>query len=109
MTTTTPKTSRVPGAFASVGAVAQTEGSLPVYRHNACGDEVVWATSKRTGRKYLVSVSYGYHGQRFYVGRNVHTCRPAEATADPVTISERAAEITAQVRAQVMAELAAGR
>ena len=72
--TTRPTTSRTRRGegFASAGAVRQHGGSLPVYVCNACGDEVVWAESKRTGRKYLVTVRTGYHGQRFYVGSDLH-------------------------------------
>lgn len=66
------RTTRVPNAYASVGAVVQANGSLPVYRCNGCGAEVVWAESKRTGRKYLVSVSYGQNRNRYYRGDNVH-------------------------------------
>jgi hypothetical protein len=60
---------------ATPGAVRnQTGGTLPVYVCNACDTHVVWATSARTGRRYLCDVSYGYHGQAFYIGRNVHRC-----------------------------------
>lgn len=58
--------------FAQEGAVAQ-DGRLPVYVCNACQREVVWATSRKTGRKYLVNVTRGYHHQRFYMKHNAHT------------------------------------
>lgn len=67
------KTTRIQGSYAGEGAVRQ-EGSLPLYQCNACGSEVVWATSNRTGRKYLVAISKGYHDQRFYVKANAHKC-----------------------------------
>lgn len=60
--------------YAGQGAVRQAGGSLKVYVCNACHSEVVWAESKRTGRKYLVNVSRGYMDQRFYIGSNVHKC-----------------------------------
>lgn len=88
--TPTAKTRRSPdGAYASTGAVRQHGGSLPIYVCNTCGREVVWATSSKTGRKYLANVSHGYLGQRFYVAASVHgtTCetemrRRAEGLAE---------------------------
>ncbi len=74
--TKTSRTSRGKG-YAGEGGVRQHGGSLPVYVCNTCGSEVVWAESKRTGRKYLVNVSYGQKGQRFYMGHNVH---PSDCT-----------------------------
>lgn len=62
------------GIWATGGAVAQHDGKLPIYVCDDCGRDVVWATSKRTGRKYLVTVSRGYLDQRFYMGQNVHRC-----------------------------------
>lgn len=57
--------------FAGEGAQRQ-DGSLPIYICNTCGKEVVWAESRRTGRKYLVSVQRGYKGQRFYAKSAPH-------------------------------------
>jgi hypothetical protein len=72
----TARTRRNPdGMFISPGAVAQHDGLLPGYICNGCGSEVVWCSSKRTGKKYLVNVSHGLSGARFYVGRNVHKCQ----------------------------------
>lgn len=62
-----------PETWATGGAVTQ-EGKLPIYVHAACGQEVVWATSSRTGRKYLVNISRGYLDQRYYNKRNAHHC-----------------------------------
>lgn len=64
--------------YVSDGAVAQ-DGVLKLMQCNACGAEVVWATSARTGRKYLVNVSRGHLDQRFYMKRNVHDCGDADA------------------------------
>jgi hypothetical protein len=79
------RTRRSPdGIYATPGAVDQHGGALPIYVCNGCGLDVVWCTSRRTGRKYLVTVSRGYRGARFYAGHNVHECRPApEAPAEP--------------------------
>jgi hypothetical protein len=76
------RTQRIPDTFAGQGAVRQHGGSLPVYRCNACGREVVWCESKRTGRHYLVNVSRGYMDQRFYVGSNVHPRNCAQLQAE---------------------------
>jgi hypothetical protein len=71
------RTRRSPdGAFAGTGAVRQHGSALPIYICNQCGNEVVWAESKRTGRKYLVNISHAYNGARFYIGSNVHQCSP---------------------------------
>lgn len=72
-TDTAPRTVRVPDAFAGMGAQRQAGGRLPVYECSTCGREVVWATSKRTGRRYLAEVQRGQADQRFYIGANVHT------------------------------------
>ena len=76
------RTTRIPNTHASAGAVRQSSGTLPVYRCNTCHGEVVWAESKRTGRRYLANVSRGYHDQRYYVGADVHDCAPRLAMAD---------------------------
>jgi hypothetical protein len=69
------RTYRVPtDGSAGVGAVRQVGGGLPIYRCTLCDGQVVWAESKRTGRKYLANVSHGYMGQAFYVGANIHDC-----------------------------------
>ena len=60
--------------FVSPGAVAQHGGKLPAYVCNTCHAEVVWVESKRTGKHYLVDVSYGQSQNRFYIGRNFHDC-----------------------------------
>lgn len=73
------KTRRGEG-FASQGAVRQHGGALPIYICNTCHREVVWAESRRTGRKYLANVKRGYLGQRYYIGSDLHRkedCQPA--------------------------------
>lgn len=79
MNTRTTKATGNRGGFASEGAVRQNGGSLPIYVCNECGADVVWATSKRTGRKYLANISHGYNGARFYIGANVHQDDPTDA------------------------------
>lgn len=81
MTTTTERSARTRRGegYASVGAVAQRGGSLPVYICNTCGSEVAWATSSRTGRKYLANVRRGQAGQRYYIAASVHDCAPVLA------------------------------
>jgi hypothetical protein len=73
MTTTATTRTRRGSGFASPGAVKAQGETLPVYICNRCGREVVWAESKRTGRRYLVSVSRGYNNQRYYVGADLHS------------------------------------
>jgi hypothetical protein len=68
------RTRRNPDGMFITGGAQTQDGSLPAYICNTCNAEVVWATSTRTGRKYLVSVYRGYQGQRFYVKRQPHTC-----------------------------------
>ena len=81
------RTHRAPyGGFAGQGAVHQNGGSLAIYICNTCDREVVWATSAKTGRKYLVNISLGQGGQRFYIGSNIHRdptpVRSAEAVRE---------------------------
>jgi hypothetical protein len=64
------------------GAVRQHDGKLPLYICNACGSEVVWATSTKTGRVYLANVSHGYNGARYYVAANLHDCARVLAYRD---------------------------
>jgi hypothetical protein len=106
MTSTAAKTSRIPDRYASQGAVRQNGGNLPLYTCNACGGEVVWAESKRTGRKYLCTVRKGYHGQRYYVGADVHPrdCAEQRAARDAeyeaiVTAQELSADYVTRIQA----------
>lgn len=77
--------------FASPGAVHAQGEPLPIRRCNTCSQEIVFCTSKRTGRRYPVSVSHGYKGQRFYIGANVHRCEVArqESTWQTLTIEQK--------------------
>lgn len=102
-TTRPARTTRVPNARATEGGVRQ-EGSLPIYCCNTCQREVVWATSARTGRRYLVDVQHGYKGQRFYIKRAAHTCPTPEPTPTRLT-----SEQVATLRAQWIAEFTATR
>lgn len=72
-TTTSAGRTRRGEGFATGGAVRQ-DGTLPIYICNACNQEVVWATSKRTGGKYLANISRGFLDQRFYAKTNIHRC-----------------------------------
>lgn len=80
-TTRKPRTRRTEG-FATQGAVRQAGGDLPIYECTTCRHEVVWATSSRTGRRYLANVSQGSNGHRFYIGRIVHTDEVCQANVD---------------------------
>jgi len=82
-------TTTQPTEYASQGGVRQHGGSLPIRHCSTCGDEIVFPTSTRTGRRYPVSVSRGYKGQRFYIGANVHRCeRPCQESAWQAATSE---------------------
>jgi hypothetical protein len=69
------KTTRVPGRFVGPGGVRQHGGTLALYRCNTCGDDVVWAESRRTGQKYLANVSgNSATGSRYYIAASLHDC-----------------------------------
>jgi hypothetical protein len=71
------RTTRVPHRFVSPGGVRQTGGDLPLYVCNDCGREVVWAESRRTGRRYLANVVTSFRsGRSYYVGAVVHEHDP---------------------------------
>lgn len=74
--------------YVGEGAVNQ-DGNLKLYRCTTCGDEVVWAKSSRTGRRYLVNVSRGYNDQRFYMKRNAHDCEARVAELDAAAAAAR--------------------
>lgn len=74
------RTSRMVNEFAESGAAAQ-EGLLPLYACNACGGRVVWATSSRTGRKYLANAYLFGGGGYYYNKRSVHTDEDCANTA----------------------------
>jgi hypothetical protein len=58
--------------FASPGAVRQHGNNLPIRECARCGDQIVWVTSSRTGRRYPANVRTGYLDQRFYIGSDLH-------------------------------------
>ncbi len=93
MTTTATTRTRRGSGFASPGAVKAQGETLPVYICNGCQSEVVWAESKRTGRRYLVSVSTGRSGQRYFIGANVHKCEDAESKQRRHEVEQLTAEI----------------
>lgn len=68
MTTTHP-----PLGFAGEGAVHQ-DGRLPIRECRYCGLLIVWATSKRTAKRYPVNVRRGHLNQCFYMKHDVHRC-----------------------------------
>ena len=76
-------------AYASGGAVAQ-DGSLKVYYCGKCGRRIVWATSARTGGKYLVNVFDKNSGGMHYVKNQLHTCeqeiKETTATAEEINV-----------------------
>lgn len=57
--------------YAGDGAVAQ-DGKLAMYTCACNGQTVVWATSRKTGKKYLVNTTRGAAGQRFYMKNMIH-------------------------------------
>ena len=59
--------------YASEGAVKQ-EGSLKVHVCKRCASLFVWATSKRTGKCYMVNVQRGHLDQKFYMKNDFHKC-----------------------------------
>lgn len=69
--------------YATGGANFQ-DGALPICNCKHCGNEIVWATSNRTGKKYPVDIQNGYNNQRFYIKSNFHNCR----ALDPKAIRE---------------------
>lgn len=76
-TTTTNDFYRLPtgktGKFASPGCNDQ-DGPLPIHICSKCGQDFVWATSKRTGNKYRANVGFGE--KRIYIKSSIHECDP---------------------------------
>lgn len=56
------------------GGAVQQDGPLAICLCKTCGREIVFATSKRTGKKYPVCVSYGRRNQAMYVKCDIHKC-----------------------------------
>ena len=73
-------------AYAHDGAVAQ-DGALKVYRCGKCKSRVVWATSARTGGKYLVNVFDKKSGGMFYVKNQLHTAESCKKEINETTVT----------------------
>ena len=71
-------------AYAHDGAVAQ-DGALKVYHCGKCKSRVVWATSTRTGGKYLVNVFDKKSGGMFYVKNQLHTAESCKNEINETT------------------------
>ena len=83
MARTTAQTNPATGQpiYVGEGAVRQ-QGAKKLYTCNACGRDVVWLESKRTGKVYLASV-YSGEVSRYYVSRP-HECKPRYEPPVPV-------------------------
>lgn len=66
--------------YVGEGAVRQ-QGSKKLYECNTCHRDVVWLTSKRTGKVYLASV-YSGEVSRYYVSQP-HDCKTPEPIPEP--------------------------
>ena len=73
-TTALHKSAGLPNPIFMTGGAVRQDRPLNVMTCNECQREVVWATSNRTGRMYLVNVSRGHLDQRFYVKADAHDC-----------------------------------
>jgi hypothetical protein len=62
-----------PLVYASSGAVKQ-DGPLLICICKTCGDEIVFATSRKTNKKYPVNIRRGHLDQRFYMKNDIHKC-----------------------------------
>lgn len=82
--TTAFKNEKGENVYVGEGAQAQ-DGRLKLYTCNTCQREVVWATSKRTGKVYLVNVQRGYNDQRFYMKNVPHRCEDVLASRSITT------------------------
>jgi hypothetical protein len=82
--------------FASDGGVSQ-EGMLPIRRCKFCDAEIVWATSKRTGKRYPVQVQHGHLSQRFYAKHIVHKCPTAEEIEAQAVLGRKAENTRAMI------------
>lgn len=93
--------------YATPGAVrAQVGGDLPIYVCNTCDEQVVWATSARTGGRYLVDVTRGYRGQAFYRGTDLHRCDDVLARREAaITAEAEAREASVTAAASMLATL----
>jgi hypothetical protein len=67
--------------YASEGAVRQ-DGPLPIRECNRCHSDIVWATSRSTGKHYPVDVFTGQSSGAFYIKKAFHSKTCAERTAN---------------------------
>jgi hypothetical protein len=89
--------------YATPGAVrGQVGGDLAIYVCNTCDEQVLWATSARTGGRYLVNVSRGYQGQAFYRGSDLHRCDEVLARREAAVAAEAEARQAAVTLAASM-------
>lgn len=80
------------GEFADSGCNEQ-DGTLPIYICSKCGEEFVWATSKRTGNKYRANVHrLGKYRRRIYVKASIHECDPTHVERYQRVVAENEAE-----------------
>ena len=83
---------QTPQHLISEGAVRQ-DGPLPETRCKDCGHPIVWATNKRTGKKFPVNILTGSSGVRYYNKRARHSCaKPEVIPAAPGTYKGKTAE-----------------
>jgi hypothetical protein len=112
MTTTTNDFYRLPtgktGRFASPGCNEQ-DGTLPIYICSKCGEDFVWATSKRTGNKYRVNVHFGE--KHIYIKSSIHECDPIHVDRHQYLVAskERQAIELGEVTVGCQARVAKGR
>jgi len=114
-TTTTNDFYRLPtgktGDFAGPGCNDQ-DGTLPIHICSKCGEEFVWATSKRTGNKYRANVHrLGRNYARTYIKASIHECDPihVDRYQHLVASKERQAIELGEVTVGCQARVAKGR
>jgi hypothetical protein len=89
-----------PISVSTGGVRGHSGGDTNLYVCNTCQSEVVWATSARTGRRYLCNVRRSYNDGRFFQGNDLHNCNEVITERDRVTDHLRNADIT-EARARV--------
>jgi hypothetical protein len=92
--------------YVSTGAVrGHSGGTATLHVCNGCQGEVVWATSARTGRRYLCNVRTAANDGRYFMGNDLHSCNEVityRQTADDV-MNEARREDARQVLGKVEA------
>jgi hypothetical protein len=89
-----------PISVSTGGVRGHSGGDTNLYICNTCQSEVVWATSARTGRRYLCNVRRSYNDGRFFMGNDLHNCNEVITERDRVTDHLRNADI-AEAQQQV--------